>query len=142
MNLSDAASYIRTSKAPKAFLDFIGAIKRIFTFAQERANRPARFVAVTRAYQNGEPLKKIEDRFGCSRQTINRYARMSELPVRPKHFPADIRAAVIHDYKNSKLQVVQIAERNGVSPAYVSKIAREEGISRYEPRPKKKRKLA
>lgn len=138
MNLSDAASYIRTSTAPKAFLDFIGSIKRIFSFAQERANRPARFVAVTRAYQNGEPVRKIEERFGCSRQTINRYARMSELPTRPKHFPDDIRRAVIRDYKNKCLSVIQIAELNSVSPAYVSKVAREEGISRYEPRPKRK----
>jgi uncharacterized protein YerC len=143
VNLSDAASYIRTSRAPKAFLDFIGSIRRIFSFTQERANRPARFVAVTRAYQQGEPVKKIQDRFGCSLQTINRYARMSDLPKRPKHLPEDIRKAVIADYKreNPRLDVVQIAERNSVSPAYVSKVAREENISRYEPRPKKKRCL-
>lgn len=141
MNLSDAASYMRTTRAPKAFLDFIATVKRIFSFAQERANRPARFVAVARAYKNGEPVLKIQEKFGCSLQTVNRYARMADLPKRPKHFPEDIRKTVIADYKreNPKLDVVQIAERNSVSPAYVSKIAREEGISRYEPRPKKKR---
>ena len=140
MNLSDAANFVRTAKAPKAFLEFIGRVRRIFTFTQERENRPARFVAVTRAYQNGEPVRKIEERFGCSRQTINRYARMSDLPVRPKHFPADIRKAVLVDYGDTKLSVSQVAERNGVSPAYVSKVAREEGVSRYGPRPKRKRK--
>lgn len=144
MNLSDAASYMRTAKAPKAFMDFIATIKRIFSFAQERANRPARFIAVVRAYKAGEPVKKIQDRFGCSLNTVNRYARMSDAPKRPKHFPEDIRKAVILDYKreNPRLDVVQIAERNSVSPAYVSKIAREEGISRYEPRPKKKRRAS
>lgn len=46
------------------------------------------------------------------------------------------------DYKreNPRMDVAQIAERNGVSPAYVSKIAREEGISRYAPRPKKRQR--
>jgi hypothetical protein len=144
MNLSDAANYMRTARAPKAFLEFIGGIKRIFSFAQERANRPARFVAVVHAYKKGEPVLKIQERFGCSLQTVNRYARMADLPKRPKHFPEDVRKAVIADYKreNPKLDVAQIAERNSVSPAYVSKIAREEGISRYEPRPKKKRRAS
>lgn len=138
MNLMDAANYIRTAKASAGLLAFVGMIKRIFTFTQERANRLARYIAVTRAYKDGMPVSKIIDRYGCSPQTINRYARMADLPKRPKHFPANIRKAVIADYKNEKLSVAQIAERNSVSPAYVSKLAREEGISRYEPRPKKR----
>lgn len=140
MNLMDAANYIRTARAPAGLLAFIGIVKRIFTFSQERANRLARYVAVTRAYKQGEPVRNIIERYGCSPQTINRYARMADLPKRPKHFPLNIRKAVITDYGDTKLSVVQIAERNNVSPAYVSKIAREEGISRYEPRPKTKRR--
>jgi transposase-like protein len=67
-----------------------------------------------------------------------RYARMAELPKRPKHFPIEIRKAVIHDYK-TKMAVADIAKLHDVSPAYVSKVAREEGISRYEARPKTRR---
>lgn len=142
MNLTDAADYIRTARAPAGLLAFIATIKRIFTFTQERANRLARYIAVTRAYKQGQAVKDIQQKYGCSPQTILRYARLADLPKRPKHFPADIRKAVLKDYADPKLSVVQIAERHCVSPGYVSKVAREEGVSRYEPRPKKKRRAA
>lgn len=142
MNLVDAANYIRTAKAPAGLLAFISTIKRIFTFTQERANRLARYVAVTRAYKNGQPVNDIRHKYGCSHQTVLRYARLADLPKRPKHFSADIRKAVLKDYADPKLSVLQIAELHDVSPAYVSKVAREEGVSRYEPRPKKKRRAA
>lgn len=135
MNLVDAANYIRTAKAPAGLLAFVGTIKRIFTFTQERANRLARYIAVTRAYKNGQPVKDIQNKFGCSPQTVLRYARLADLPKRLKHLPREIREAVLKDYKNPKLSVAQIAKLHGVSPTYVSNAANEAGISRYEARP-------
>jgi transposase len=145
MTLKHAAEYVRTSKAPKAFFRFIDQIRRIISFTQERANRLRRFIVITRAYRNGDQVRDIEERFGCSRQTVLRYARLAGLAKRPKHFPQDIRAAVIADYKEMngnrpRFSVTELAALHDVSPAYVSKIAREEGISRYAPRPKRRRR--
>ena len=139
LTLRGAAEYVRTSKAPAALLSFLQLVRRVYTFTQERANRLTRYIIITRAYKAGQPVRDIENKYGCSRHTVLRYARMAELLKRPKHFPTEIRQAVIADYKNPNLiPVAEIAKLNGVSPAYVSKIAREEGISRYELRPKKK----
>lgn len=142
LTVQSAADYVRTSKASSALTSVLSLIRRVFTFTQERSNRLARYIQITRAYRGGQAVKGIEDKYGCSRGTILRYARMADLPKRPKHLPKDIRAAVIADYKrdNPVLPVVTIAELHDVSPAYVSKIAREEGISRYAPRPKRKRR--
>lgn len=141
LTLKDAAKYVRTTKAPKAFFSFLLILKRVFTFTQERSNRLSRYVAITRAYRNGQSVRGIQAKYGCSLNTINRYARMAELDKRPKHLPAEIRKAVLADYSHSEMQVVEIAKLHNVSPAYVSKIAREEGISRYPPRPKLKRRI-
>lgn len=142
LSLRNAAEYVRTSKAPAALLSFLQIIRRVYTFTQERANRLIRYVVITRAYKAGKPVRDIEGKYGCSRGTVLRYARMAEIPKRPKHFPKEIRNAVIADYKNPKtIPVAEIAKLHDVSPAYVSKVAREEGISRYEPRPKTKRRV-
>ena len=137
LTLRSAAEYVRTSKAPAALLSFLQLIRRVYTFTQERANRLTRYVVITRAYKAGKPVRDIEGKYGCSRGTVLRYARMADLPKRPKHFPEEIRKGVIRDYK-AKLPVADIAMLHAVSPAYVSKVAREEGISRYEPRPKRR----
>lgn len=137
LTLKHAANYVRTSRAPRTFLAFLQTIRRIFTFTQERANRLTRFVAITRAYKSGQAVREIEAEYGCARSTVLRYARLADLPTRPKHFPADVRKAVIADYK-AEVPVATIASQHGVSPAYVSKVAREEGISRYAPRPKRR----
>lgn len=139
LTLRAAAEYVMTAKAPAVLLAAIASIKHIYSFTQERSNRVARYIAVLRAYRGGTPVQQMVDKYGCSRSTILRYARMAELPKRPKHLPREIKAAVLADYANPNLSVTQIAELNHVSPAYVSKVAREAGISRYEPRPKKKR---
>ena len=137
LTLRSAAEYVRTSKAPAALLSFLQLIRRVYTFTQERANRLTRYVVITRAYKAGTPVRDIESKYGCTRGTVLRYARMAELPKRPKHMPAEIRAAVIRDYK-AKMPVADIAKLHDVSPAFVSKTAREEGISRYDPRPKRR----
>ena len=136
MNLKDAANYIKRRNAPLPAL--VVSIKRVLKFPQERANRLARYIIITRAYAKGEDVARIADRFGCSRHTVQRYARLAGLPTRPKHFPHAVRAAVLRDYRR-KLPVAAIARLHDVSEAYVSKIAREAGISRYAKRPKRRR---
>lgn len=136
--IKDAANFANSSRMPKAFQSIILSIRNIFTFTQERANRLKRCIAIIRSYKSGMLIRDIEIKYGCSRQTILRYARAAGIEKRPKHFPKEIRNAVIKDYKN-KIEVAEIARLHNVSPAYVSKIAREEGISRYSPRPKKKK---
>lgn len=62
-------------------------------------------------------------------------------PKRPRHSPAEVRADVLRMYTDpARVPVAEIARLHEVSPAYVSKVAREEGVSRYAPRPKHKRK--
>ena len=136
LTLRDAAEYVRTSRAsraPSLFLRLILTIKHIYNFTQERANRLVRYVVVTRAYKAGKPVREIQAKYGCSLNTINRYARLAELPKRPKHFPEEIKKDVIADYKKG-LRVAEIARLHDVSPAYVSRTAREMGISRYRKR--------
>lgn len=127
-------------KRPGVLQRILLAVRRVLSFTAERSNRMARFVVITRAYRKGEAVQAIADRHGCDRTTVLRYARMAGLPKRPRHFPTDIRASVLRMYAApEKVPVERIAALHEVSPAYVSKVAREEGISRYAPRPKQKR---
>lgn len=128
--LQVAADYLRTGKVQQGFLAFVRTVKRIVTFTQERANRLTRFLAIVRAYKGGTPVKNIEEQYGCSRQTVLRYARLAGLPKRPKHFDQNIRRAVISLYRQGK-PIAQIQAQLGVSQAYVSKTATEEGINRH-----------
>jgi transposase-like protein len=117
------------------------AVRRVLSFTGERTNRLARFVVITRAYRKGEAVQSIADRYGCSRGTVLRYARLAGLPKRPRHSPADVRADVLRMYTDpARVPVADIARLHEVSPAYVSKVAREEGVSRYAPRPKHRRR--
>ncbi len=131
--LKHAAEYVQSGKRPNGLMRFLGLIKRIYIFTQERSNRLVRFVVITRAYAKGAPVQDIVTQYGCTRGTVLRYARLAGLPKRPKHFPAEIRAAVIRDYK-AKVPVAEIAKLHKVSQAYVSRSAKEEGISRYSSR--------
>lgn len=130
MKLEDAANYVRTSKASSTFLAFVKIIKRIYTFTEERANRLTRYVAITRAYKSGRSVESIVNKYGCSRNTVLRYARLAKLPKRPKHLPVEIKKAVIADYRLG-LPVADIAKLHDVSISYVSTIAHKEGLSRY-----------
>lgn len=129
LTLQHAAHFVRTSRAPSGLLSILRRFRNIFTFAQERANRLARFVRVVRAYRLGKPVRDIESEYGCSRGTVLRYARMAGLPTRPKHFDPAIRKAVIALYQQDK-PIAEIQTRLGVSQAYISKTATEEGINR------------
>mgnify|MGYP001288035346 CR=1 FL=1 len=140
LTIQTAADYFRTSRASKAFVGLLRAIKRIFTFAQERANRLRRCVEIIHLYAKGVPVRDIVDRYGCSNNTVLRYARAAGLPKRPKHFPEKVRLAALHMYKDGR-PLAEIEARLGVSKAYVSKLATEEGINRNRPITADDRKL-
>jgi hypothetical protein len=133
MNLQDAAAFVQGHKTPRSFRALVASIEDILDFPHERANRLARYIIITRAYEKGEAVQAIIDRFGCTRGTVLRYARMADLPKRPKHFAPEVRKAVLRDYR-AKMPIAEIARLHEVSPAYVSKVAGEAGILRYAPR--------
>jgi DNA invertase Pin-like site-specific DNA recombinase len=130
LTLADAARYLRTSRASQPFLALFGQVKRVITFTHERANRLVRYVAIVRAYKNNVPVQTIVDEYGCSKSTVLRYARVAELPKRPKATTAaSVRAEVIRLYK-ADVPIAEIARQCNVSQAYISKTATEEGINR------------
>ena len=131
MKLADAAEYIKTTKATKLLLNILYSAKKVFNFQQERTNRLIRYVQITRAYKNGKPVKEIVDKFCCDKSTVLRYARMAEIPKRSKHFPEEIKKAVLKDCKKGLPQKV-IAELHGVSTGYISTLEKNEGIKRYK----------
>lgn len=101
----------------------------------ERGRRHQRALEISMRYASGdETVEDIAADYGCAKGTILRHARMAGLPKRPKCFPAEIRAGVIEDYKNG-IPIAEIAGTYSVSPAYVSRVATDEGINRYGKRP-------
>ncbi|MCW2195124.1 transposase [Bradyrhizobium elkanii] len=126
--LEDAARYWASSRPSKAFLAFVAQIRRIFTFTEERANRLQRFPRIVNDYRDGIPVADIEAKYGCSKQTVLRYARLAGLDKRPKG-DAERRRGIIALYQQGR-PIAEIAARMGVSQALVSKIASEEGINR------------
>lgn len=132
--LQGAANYVRSGNAPRVFIKLLNAIRRVFNFDEERRNRVARYVEITRDYKAGVPVATIEAKYKCSRQTINRYRTLAGLPKRDKGFDDDKRSAVIAMYKAGK-PLVEIQTRLGVSQSYISTVATQEGINR---RPRKK----
>lgn len=140
LTLQTAADFIRTSRAPKAFFAIIRKLRSIFTFAQERQNRLVRFLRVVRAYRNGKPVRDIQAEFGCSLNTVNRYARMSELPKRPKTDDPERRAKIIKLSKSTpRPSQESIAKACGCSVALVSLVEHEAGLPRYGKRPRRNR---
>ena len=129
--LQTAADYVRTGKVSKAFLACIARVRGIFTFAQEHANRPVRFMRVVRAYRNGKPVRDICGEFGCSNGTVLRYARMAGLPKRPKTDDPERRARIIALAKKGGLSQQQIAKACACSVTLVSIVEHEAGLSRY-----------
>lgn len=127
--LAIAAEYLRTSRAPRRFFGFVAQVKRVIMFPYERANRLVRYVEIVRAYKRGALVQDIVGKYGCSRNTVLRYARAADLPKRPKNFDPKIRSAVVALYKEGK-PIAEIQARIGVSQAYISKTATEEGINR------------
>lgn len=129
LTLKNAAAFVRTSRAPAAFLSILRRVRSVFCFAQERANRLKRYVVIVTAYKRGKLVRDIENEYGCSRQTVLRYARLAGCEKRAKGFDPEVRRAVISLYKDGK-PIAEISARCGVSQAYISKTATEEGINR------------
>lgn len=126
--LQHAADYIRTGHPIKALADLILRRKRkpLISFPEERENRPPRYIAVTNAYRDGLPISEICAKFGCSKNTVHRYARMAGL-YRPKESP--LRDSILAMYKSGE-PIAQIAKTLNISQALVSKTAGQAGILR------------
>lgn len=106
-------------------------IKSVLDFPLERANRLVRFIEIVKAYQDGMPVADIESEYRCTKSTILRYARIMGMPKRPRHFDVSKRERVVRLYRQG-IKIAVIAERCGVSEAYVSKTATEENINRRQ----------
>lgn len=127
--LEDAARYWLTSRPSRAFQAFVAQIRRILNFTEERANRLQRFPRVVADYKSNMPVADIAAKYGCSRGTVMRYARMAGLDKRPRTDDPKRRPGIIAMYQQGK-PVAEIAAWFGVSESLVSKIASEEGINR------------
>lgn len=115
----------------KPFLEFIAQVKRIFSFTHERANRLVRFEHVVADYKAGVPVNDIQKKYGCSRNTVLRYARIAGLEKRPKTDDPERRAKIIALAKQG-LSQQEIAKRCDCSVALVSVVEGEVGIPRYK----------
>lgn len=124
--LQTVADYVRTGRAAKALLGLLRKRRPIITFDIERDNRPPRYVEVVKAYRNGDRIDDIAAKFGCSKGTVHRYARMAGL-FRPKE--SNVRSGILAMYQQGK-PISEIAAFFGVSIALVSKYANAAGIGR------------
>ena len=122
---------MKTSKAPAAFRAIFTRVKKIFDFAQERDNRPVRFLRIVKAYENGMMVKDIEAEYGCSKNTVLRYARMADLSKRPKTNDPERKAKIIKLSKQGKSQK-EIAKECNCSVSLVSITEHEAGLKRYK----------
>lgn len=139
LTLQTAAEFLRTARAPRAFFAIVRKVRSIFTFTEERQNRPIRFLRVVRAYRNGKPVRDIQEEFGCSLNTVNRYARMAELPRRPKTDDPERRAKIIKLSKSTpRPSQTEVAKACDCSVALVSLVEHEAGLPRYGKRPRRR----
>lgn len=129
ITLAYVGQFVQTGRAKKTLLRLLQRVRDVFSFTQERANRIKRFVLIVGAYKRGQLVQDIEAEYGCSRHTVLRYARLAGLAKRPRGFDPSIRKATIALYQQGK-PIAQIEAQLGVSQAYISKVATEEGINR------------
>ena len=129
VTLKTAAEFIKTEQSTPELDALLTGNAETIDFERERANRPSRFIEIVNEYRNGVPVATIIAKYQCSRGTVLRYARLAGLPTRPKHFPVERKAQVLAMYALGR-PVAEIAAALGVSTAYVSKTAVEEGINR------------
>lgn len=136
--LADVAEYLKTGKAQRFLRLLMLQTRSVFSFIQERSNRLIRFSRIVADYKLGKPVADIETKYGCSRWTVLRYARLAGCEKRKRGFDPELRARVVKLYKENK-PIEEIQALTGVSAAYISKTATEEKINR---RNFKKRKNA
>ena len=128
VTIQTAAEFVRTGKTSVELGRLLPG-SEIVDFEAERANRPPRFIEIAGEYRDGVPIVDIVKKYQCSRGTVMRYARLAGLSKRPKGFALDRRKQVLALYRDGR-PIAEIAAVAGVSPAYVSKTAVEEGINR------------
>lgn len=95
---------------------------------EARHDRSLRIIAL---YSKGMKIRDICDMFECSRNTVLRLARQAGLKKRPKSFDPEIRNNCLIMLRANK-KLAEISEAWGVSQAYVSGLAKENGLSRYK----------
>lgn len=118
---------LKFSKNLKAVLD---AVVRIFSFEKERQNRLKRAILVTEDYRAGVLVADIEKKYGCSRNTVLRYAREAGLEKRSRlRAPEGTKAAALAMYEQGK-PIAEIAVRLGISQSAVSQYAQQAGVLR------------
>jgi len=98
----------------------------LISFRRERENRPPRYVAVIEAYKSGMPIDDIAAKFGCSKTTVHRYARMAGL-YRPNE--SSVRDGIVAMRQQGK-PIAEIAARFGVSQGLVSRYCTKAGLGR------------
>lgn len=129
--LKATAQYVKTRRGSPELKAALRQINKVLDFPLERANRLVRFIEIVKAYQDGMPVADIESEYRCTKSTILRYARIMGLPKRPRHLEVTTRERVVRLYRQG-IKIAVIAERCGVSEAYVSKTATEENINRRQ----------
>lgn len=136
--LSDAAAlFTKAERLPVLLRRLLFATARVISFTTEQNNRLRRFVRVVNDYKGGMPVNQIVEKYGCSKGTVLRYARLAGLPKRPKAtFGPKVEAACI-TMLDLKAPYAEIAAKLGVSEAWISQVAKKTGHARYKPKPRK-----
>lgn len=129
LTIQSAADFFRTARASRAFIVLLHSIQRLFSFTRERTNRLRRCLEIIRLYAAGVPIRDIINRWGCSSNTVLRYARAAGLPKREKGYPEKIRLAALALYKEGK-SLDEIQAALGISQGYISRLATENNINR------------
>lgn len=125
-----AAQFVRGIVTRGLFADAIRiALHRVFNFNVERRNRAARFVLIVEEYKAGVLVNTIAAKHGCTRGTVQRYARLAGLPPRPKGSGKVVEDLCVQLYL-MEVPIKDIADELEVSQAYVSKTATKHGINR------------
>lgn len=97
----------------------------------DQARRSTRSMMIIDRYSNGDLVQDIADEFECTRHNVLRLARAAGLPRRARGFPVSKRQAIIKDLK-AEWYYKEIAFRHKVSEAYISIVAKDEGLNRYK----------
>jgi hypothetical protein len=129
LHLSEAAEYIRLGQIPKALRDLFRRLVRIFTFAAERENRIVRYKKIIEEYKGEASVESIAMKYGCSKSTVLRYARLAGLDKRVRSDDPE-RWAKIIAFK-AKLPQSEIAKRVKCSVSLVSMVEHKAGLNRY-----------
>lgn len=127
-NLQHAAAYVQSHDATPELRRVLEANRPLIDFDYERQNRPPRFIAIVDAYARGQLVEDICTEYGCSKNTVMRYRKMANLPMRPKH-GLGVADQIERLYRDG-VAIAEIAGKLGCSPSLVSQTATRLGINR------------